>query len=414
MKTILSLVLFLIIGFVGSKWFVSRTKIRLPFAGLYITGMEFFFIGILLGPAALDLITPEVLRDLKPIVYLALGWAGLLFGIELSWPQVKRVSRSIIKYLLADTLVVSVIVFIVSFMLIRRLYSGVGGPDVVFAAMILAITAALSSPAIIAIHAKRLPARGRFTRVVKVSSALSPVFPLLLFSFFYTTVHPGFLGLEGAGSGLLWWLLANAMGIGMGFIMVLFTVERCSENERSLLIMGTVMLVGGLCYYLTFSSLYTAMIMGIVVANFSGRREAVFKQLHEHEKTLFVAFLIIVGSMVSISGAFMLVLLAAYLAIRLLLRAFVSSWLIERTYGEFKTIRHGRGLVFTAQGGMALAIAIEYRMSTNGAFADTVFAVIAFAVVLNEVLGFALTRRAFRASGEIPAGRNAAGQITNG
>jgi Kef-type K+ transport system membrane component KefB len=235
-----------------------------------------------------------------------------------------------------------------------------------------------------------------------------------MFSFFYTTMHPGFFEMGGVWSGLLWWLVANAMGIGLGFVMVLFTVERCSENECSLLIMGTVMLAGGLCYYLTLSSLYTAMIMGIVVANFSSRREAVFKLLHEHEKTLFVAFLIIVGSMVSVSGAFMLVLLLAYIALRLLLRAFVSSWLLARTHREFKAIRDGRGLIFTAQGGMALAIALEYRLSTGGDFADTIFAVIAFAVVLNEVVGFALTRRAFRASGEIPAGKNAAGQGING
>lgn len=414
MKTILSLVLFLIIGFVGSKWFVSRTKIRLPLAGLYITGMEFFFVGILLGPAALDLISPDVLRDLKPIIYLALGWAGLLFGIELSLPQIRRVSRSIFKYLLADTLAVSVIVFFAFFVLLRWMRADVAATDVIFASIILAITAAISSPAIIAIQAKRLPARGRFTRVVKVSSALSPVFPLLLFSLFYTTVHPGFLGPEGFARGLLWWLLANVMGIGMGFIMVLFTVERCSENERSLLIMGTVMLVGGLCYYLTLSSLYTAMIMGVVVANFSGRRESVFKQLHEHEKTLFVAFLIIVGSMVSVNGVFMFTLLVFYLALRLLLRAVLSSWLIGLTHAEFKTIRDRKGLVFTAQGGIALAIAIEYRMSTGGAFADTVFAVIAFAVVLNEVLGFALTRQSFQASGEIPAGKNVPGKATNG
>jgi len=414
MKTILSLVLFLVIGFVGSKWFVSRTTARLPFAGLYITGMEFFFVGVLLGPNVLDIITSDVLRDLKPIIYLALGWAGLLFGAELSWVQVRRVSRAIYKYLLADTILVSLIVFVASFFVIRLLRPEAAGSDVTFAAMILAITAAISSPAMIAVHAKRLPARGRFTSVAKVSSALNPAVPLLLFSFFFTAVHPGFLGLEGAGRGLLVWLFANVMGVGMGFITVLFTKERCSANECSLLIMGMVMLVGGLCYYLTLSSLYTAMIMGIVVANFSVRKEAVFKQLHEHEKTLFVGFLIIVGSMVSISGRSVLILLAFYLILRLLLRASVSSWLIGRTHAEFKSIRNGSGLVFTAQGAMALAIAIEYRMSTSGTVSNMVFAVVALAVVLNEILGYTLTRRALRASGDIPAVKNAAGRFTHG
>ncbi len=405
MKTILSLVLFLIIGFAGSKGFVRKSRSRFPLPGLYVTGMDFFFVGILLGPNILDVITPAVIQDLKPIIYLALGWAGFLVGLEMTWPQLKRVSKPIYQFLIMDALLIIMIFSLLSSLLLHKILPGIAGSEKVFAGFLLAITAAASSPAIVAIQARRLPSRGRFTRMVKLSSALSTLVPLLLFGLFYTILHPGFFETASIGKGLLWWIFANAVGIVLGFVAVLFTVERCSDDERTLIIMGTVMLIGGLCYYFTISSLYTAMIVGIVVGNFSSRRELIFRQLLQFEKTLFVAFLIIVGAMVSFDGLRIYLLLFCYLALRLLSRTFLSSWLVGLTHPEFRSIGMSSGLAFSAQGAIALAIGIEYKMGTSGAFTETIFTVVAFAVVLNEILAFGLTRRSFLVSGKVAAER---------
>ncbi|NIM19134.1 MAG: hypothetical protein GTO51_01995 [Candidatus Latescibacteria bacterium] len=410
MKTILSLVLFLIIGFAGSKGFVRRASSRFRLTGLFVTGMEFFVVGILLGPHILSIITPEVIQDLKPIIYLALGWIGLLFGMEMSWTHLKRVSGSVYQLLLSDVCIILAGFSIAGYLILRWMFQSTPGIEVVFATGIFSLTAAVSSPAIVAIQAKRLPSRGRFTSMVKVATSLGSVLPLLLFGLLYTIVHPGFLGVEGIWKGLLWWIFANIAGIVLGFIMVLFTVERCSENERTLLIVGAVMLLGGLCYYLTLSSLYAAMIMGAVICNFSSMRESIFRQLHEVEKTLFVGILIIVGAMVTFNGLSIILPLVFYIGLRLLLRLFASSWVVGITHPEFKRMGTRSGLIFTAQGGMALALAIEYRMGTSGAFADAVFTVIALAVVLNEVLAFGFARRSFQASGEISPGKSAAGE----
>ena len=77
MKTILALVLCVVVGFAASKGLLTRAKSRLPIKVLFLTGIEYFLLGILLGPRFLNLLTDQVLDDLKPIVYLALGWAGL-------------------------------------------------------------------------------------------------------------------------------------------------------------------------------------------------------------------------------------------------------------------------------------------------------------------------------------------------
>jgi hypothetical protein len=407
MKTPLTLALFLIIGFIGSRGFISKTRDRLPLTGLFITGMEFFLVGMLLGPHVLGIISDEVLHEIKPVIYLALGWAGLLFGLELNRKELGKVSGAIYRFLILDVSLLAPVFFLGGWFLLPRVLPGLAREERVFAAAVAALTAAVDSPAMVAIRAQRLPSRGRFTRTARLTSALGAVFPLLLFGLVYTIGQPAHFGRTGLPAGLLWWLFANAAGVMLGFVTVLFTSERCSDNERTLLIMGTVLLVGGLCYYFTFSALYIAMIMGVVVGNLSKRRQAIFHHLHQFEKTLYVALLIIIGATVVSSGVAVFYLTAAYVCLRLLLRLLGSSALFGWTQPEFRGMGAVGGLVLTAQGAIALAMALEYKMSAGGPFTDPVFTAVVLAVVVNEVLAYGLIGRAFRASGEVVVGSGA-------
>ena len=196
------------------------------------------------------------------------------------------------------------------------------------------------------------------------------------------------------------WFFANVIGVVMGFVFVLLTTQKMSRDERLLVIMGTALIVGGICFFLRLSALYTAMIMGIVVGNYSRRRVQVFEQLLHMEKTIYIAFLILLGAWVSFAGQQLLAVLALYLIVRLLTKIFVSGWALPVAFPEFKTVGRRSGLVFTAQGGVALAIALDYGQGFSGPLVEVVVAVVALAVVTNEFIGVVLTQRAFRASGD--------------
>lgn len=400
MKTILTLVLFLSIGFVGSRGWVSRVRVGSPFAGVFVTGIEFFFIGIILGPGFLNIISVDALQDLKPLVYLVLGWTGLLFGIQLSWTDLKRVSHAVFKMIVLESVFFMCLFAGIFILLLSLVVPHLQRIEIAHSSIIFAITASISSPTIIAVLARSIPSRGKFTNTIKVITSLSALVPLLAFGIFFIITHPSLIGAFRIEQGLLWWFFANAVGVILGFVMVLLTAQKCPEDERLLLVIGFVMLIGGICYFLQLSSLYTAMMMGIVVGNFSRRKDQIFKQLLQLEKTIFIVFLILVGAMISLKNSMLVVLLLAYLIVRLLLKIVVSRRVLLICFPDFCGTGKLCGLVLVGQGGMALAMALDYWMSARGTFVDTLAAVVVLAVVCNEMVGFSFTRIALQASGD--------------
>jgi Kef-type K+ transport system membrane component KefB len=409
-RTIITLALFLVVGFIGSRGFVSRATHRLPMTGLFATGMEFFLLGIVLGPSAFDLITADVLQDLEPIVFLMLGWIGLLFGVELSWDHVKKISGAMFRFLLAETLAFVVVFSAGSYLVIGWAWPGMAATDRAVGAFLFGITAAISSPTVIAVVTQRLPARGPLTNTLRVAGALSALFPLLAFGLLFMILSPRFMGVDGIGYGLLWWLFVNAVGLVLGFLMVLFTRERTSDNEMLLLIAGTVLLIGGLCYFLGLSSLYTAMVMGVVVGNFSRKREQIFRELHHIEKTLFLGFLIVVGATVDLDRPLVIAAVtAAYVTLRLAMKFVVTGSALAASFPDLG--EHGRraGLALSAQGVMAMAIALDCTLASRGHELASTLTVVAVAVLVNDVAGFAVTRRLMQWSGEVVRGRKGVG-----
>jgi len=407
MKTILTLVLFIVIGFIASRVLYYRARLRLSVAVLFLTGVEFFFLGVLLGPGGLGLIGDAVLEDLKPVIYLALGWAGLLFGIQLSRRHLQRVSRAVFRLLVGEAVLLTLVAGAVTMLALSRLFPEASPAETFSCAAVLALTLSLSSPTIVHVLARMMPSRGPFTNVAKVATSLSAVVPLFAFGLLSTIVHPAFFEpkLTGFVTGLLWWLFANAVGVVMGFIVALLIVQKMERDDRLLLIMGTALFVGGICFFLKLSALYTSMIMGIVIGNFSRRRVQLFEQLLVVEKTIYIAFLILVGAMVSVSGPAVLVAVAIYVLLRLVLKTLVTSWRVRKEFPQFAHLGVRSGFAFAAQGAMALAIALDYRLLTPGVMADVVLTVVALAVVANEFIGIVLARWAFRAAGEVRARR---------
>lgn len=410
MRAIVTLFIFLIVGYLGSRRFVSRAMHRYPWSGLLVTGAEFLLFGAVLGPGVAGLITGEVMADLEPVIYLTLGSIGVLVGIEATWGQVKRTSSAVMRVLAQDTISFLLVVTPFAYLAVGRLFPGVPAPERFLGAAVLAVTASINSPTIIALLSRILPSRGPFTSTIKIIAALNPFLPLFTFGLLFTVLHPRVFGADFIGAGILWWMFLNLVALTLGFFMVLFTRERCTGNEMLLVIAGTVLIVGGVCYFLQLSSLYTGMVMGFVVGNFSRKRDQIFRELHHIEKILFVAFLILVGATLRIDTPWVAAVAAGYVVLRLLLKTVATGGAFETGFPHLYP-RRGSGLAFIAQGGLALAIAADYGLATESDLSHFVLAVVAVAVVINDVVAVFVTRRILLAAGEVvePAKRRRKG-----
>jgi hypothetical protein len=72
---------------------LSRPSVRHPklLDDLARTGVPFLLLGLLLGPG-LVVVDAAGLRMLQPLVALAIGWTGALYGARLEWRMVRRIS----------------------------------------------------------------------------------------------------------------------------------------------------------------------------------------------------------------------------------------------------------------------------------------------------------------------------------
>jgi Kef-type K+ transport system membrane component KefB len=415
MRAIVTLLLFLVVGYLGSRRFVSVAAHRFPWSGFLVTGVEFLVLGMVLGPGAARLIPDSVLADLEPVIYLTLGSIGLLIGIDLTWASVRTTSRTVVRALILDTVVITAVVAMVTFFLLRYLFPAYQVPELFLAAAVLGICAAVNSPTIIALLSRTLPSRGHFTRTARIFTALNPYFPLLLFGLLFTVIHPRFFGYDAPGAGLLWWLFINGAAVTLGFFMVLFTRERCTDNEMLLLIAGTVLVVGGVCYFLQLSSLYTGMVMGFIVGRLSRKRDQIHRELHMIEKILFVAFLILLGASLDIGNPWIVVLALAYLGLRLVLKFVCTGTLLTTVTPDLRGAGRRIGLVCAAQGGLALAIALDNELASESELSAVVLTIVAVAVVVGDLIAVGLTRRELENAGEAgfpsshgrPGGRDA-------
>ena len=106
MHPVLALALVILAGIGVTR--LSRPSFRHPklLDDLVATGVPFLLLGLLLGPG-LGVVDAAGLRMLQPLVALAVGWIGALFGARLEWRMVRRISTR--TWLIGTTLALPIL-----------------------------------------------------------------------------------------------------------------------------------------------------------------------------------------------------------------------------------------------------------------------------------------------------------------
>jgi len=79
MKFLSSIVIIVVIALIGSRLTFFDRKLPLAFRNIIFTGIEYIFIGIVLGEMGVNLISAESLNNFAPFLIFALSWIGFLF-----------------------------------------------------------------------------------------------------------------------------------------------------------------------------------------------------------------------------------------------------------------------------------------------------------------------------------------------
>jgi Kef-type K+ transport system membrane component KefB len=140
--------------------------------------------------------------------------------------------------------------------------------------------------------------------------------------------------------------------------------------------------------------------MGVVVANLPGSKNRIFNLLARLEKPFYIVFLILAGAIWRPGSPWALPLAFLYLGLRLIGKV-SGGYLAARAAPDDSRPPPTVGLGLISQGGIAIAMVMNYYQLSSAELTDVVVTTVLVAVILNELASPFLARTVLSRAGEI-------------
>ena len=414
MEILLSLSVCLLSGLLLSR---LAKLLNLPAVTAYLVA------GILVGPFVLGRIgiagigfpTLEAVEDYSLICDTALGFIAFAIGNEFRVSQLKKIGKqaTVIGILQAviTTLLVDAVLIGFHFAMPKVLPLSV--------AITLGAIAAATAPAATLMVVKQYKAKGPVTSMLLPVVALDDAVGLVLFAISFGVAR----SLESGSVNILSVVLepalevigSLALGALMGFLFNLTERVFHSRSKRMAVSVTFVLLTVALSKIeipiaegvtLVFSSLLTCMMLGTVFCNICDFSEELMERVDRWSAPILVLFFVLSGAELNLevfSSGIIVLIGVIYIVSRSagkMLGAFSSS----KITGCEPTIVKYLGITLLPQAGVALGMANDANDILAGG--DLVLNITLFAVLVYEIVGPFMTKKALEAAGEIrPEGK---------
>ena len=358
----------------------------------------------------------EAVEHLNLLSQVALGFIAFTIGNEFRVSQLKAMGRQaiIVGILQAVTATVLLDLALILLHLIR--------PEVisVSSAITLGAIAAATAPAATLMVVRQYKADGPMTRLLLMVVAIDDAVGLVLFSASFGVAMALESGTVSVVTVLVEPVVEIVLSLGLGALagVALYWVEQFfhSRSKRLTISIGFVLLTVGLSMkefevggvHCGFSLLLVCMMTGTLFCNICGFSEELMARVDGWTAPLFVLFFVLSGAELDLSvlrNPSVLLIGFIYILVRSLGK-YVGAYGSCALSGCGGNITKYLGITLLPQAGVALGMAITAQALTDGA---VVRSVVLFSVLVYELVGPALTKRALLAAGEIqPEGRTSA------
>jgi hypothetical protein len=395
MKLTFALLIIIFLAFSG--YHLTFRHFRLPlFARIfYLTGTEFLVLGLLLGPQFLNLVDPETQKGLAPLSALLLGWIGLLFGFQF---EIKKLRRFPLEFFLGAALegLVTLALIFTGVYLTLMLCCDISDSFMPVVAITLAAAGGCTAQTGLAfLSPDRIAERQNTVKLLRFISSVDGLIPLLIFGlcFFY---NPS-TGSGGSWLGGLWAGILTSLGASFGLLLLftLFISHRRFQKELILVVIGMTMLTSGLASSLKFSPLLTNFFVGFWLVNLSRDKERIYQILMTVEKPTYLLLLVFLGVCIRFDSM-SLVLLALVYCLYRTLGKFLAGFLLTCLNPELQKHPGRLGFGLLAQGGLSLAILLDFQQTFPSRISTFVISFAILAVIYNEFLSHYFLERLFK------------------
>ncbi|MCI8438904.1 MAG: cation:proton antiporter [Oscillospiraceae bacterium] len=385
-------------------------KLNLPAVTAYLVA------GLLLGPYCIGMLdlpgvgfgTPEQVAALDLFSQVALGFIAFTIGNEFRLEQLKHMGRQAITIGIAQAVFTTALVDVA----LVALHFINPGLISIPSAITLGAIAAATAPAATLMVVRQYKADGPLTKLLLLVVAIDDAVGLVLFSASFGVAA----ALESGSASVVTILAEPLLEIVLSLLMgcaagwTLYWVEKYfhSRSKRLSISIGFVLLTVGLSMaefeaggiHFGFSLLLVCMMTGTVFCNICDFSEELMGRVDGWTTPLFVLFFVLSGAELNLtilSNPMVLLIGAVYIIARSLGKYLGAYSSCAMTHCSENITKH-LGVTLLPQAGVALGMALTAQQLADGA---VVRSVVLFSVLVYELVGPALTKRALIAAGEI-------------
>ncbi|MBR4322506.1 cation:proton antiporter [Treponema sp.] len=377
---IISISIILLSGFLMTR--VTK-RLRLPNVTAYIVA------GILIGPFCLNLVPKPIIDGTEFLPDIALAFIAFSTGQFFRFDILKKNGRKVVVITLFEALLASLLVFILTFFVLRL--------NLAFS-IVLAALAATTAPASTMMTIRQTGAKGDFVETLLQVVALDDIVGLLAYSVAISIALHSATGEAFSIARVFNPILTNALVLFLGAVfgvgLSLLVKPRSSDN-RLIISVALLFAFCGICTIFEISPLLGCMSMGTVYINMTDD-DKLFKQLNYFSPPFLLMFFVRSGmsfdlpSLVNASGVVssspLILIGVLYFIIRILGKyagAFLGCLMAKKP----KETRNYLGLALIPQAGVAIGLASLGARSLGGETGNALETIILASSVLYELIG---------------------------
>jgi hypothetical protein len=373
-------------GRVAFDWLARRL--------LIVSGAEYLLLGILLGPQVSGILDIRMVQSFAPMILLALGWMGAIIGVRFHLPTLVSIPGTVFRLAFVESLLTLAVVAALETLALSW-WLGYTVAEAVIPAVAMGAIATATASAGIELTERLLGEHGALQTQLRISASVNAFVAVVAIGLLLSVDHS-----TGSGTGrpltpTEWAVVTIGIGIIGGALFHLFLGAERHVDRLFVSLAGGVILVSGAAAYLGLSPLLSAMFFGAILVNTSRSHTEIVEALERVERPFYFVLLIFAGATWSPSRFAWLIPVLLFLLARAAARI-GGSRLATRVGGDLPTLGSRWGYALLGQGGLAIAVALNYLYHESALVPNIVFTAAVASVLLTDLMSARLVQAVIR------------------
>ena len=386
MKAILAFGLLILISYLGSRGLFLRKNVLSPFYYILSSGLIYIFFGLVLGKKGINVLSPEVLNQLSPLINLGLGWIGFLFGFQLEKKFIQQFPLKYLGFSFLHSVFSFLTVTFVSLIFLKIIYSSYSSFILTGMAISLGILASISSSSFLPFFSNLIPHKGEYYRLALFSNNIDDFWALWGFAIITSFWHFPFFKEKILMKGFYLFVGSIIFCIFLSIIFHLLTKIVNEQRDILTLLFGMVFFVSGGASFFNLSPIFACMLFAFIFTRLTKLHEKIYPVFFSIEKPLYIIFLILIGALWNISlNIWVIFLILIFIGSKVAGNTLYLPVLRKILKFPF-ALPPLYGLTFLSQGGMAIALAINIKLIYALPLTDVFLTIALFSILINEFL----------------------------